>query len=80
MLNEIGTVDNIPEFIEGVKNRLVFLLDLVAEICKLLNLMIMVFNFYTGNEKCQVLGIVCTKTMIPEQKLLKNWQKRFFRL
>lgn len=21
MLNEIGTVDNIPEFIEGVKNR-----------------------------------------------------------
>jgi len=26
MLNEIGTVQNIPEFIEGVKNRLVMLL------------------------------------------------------
>ncbi|CAB4274202.1 unnamed protein product [Prunus armeniaca] len=36
MLNEIGTVENIPEFIGGMKNR------------------------------CQVLGIVCTKTMIPE--------------
>lgn len=32
MLNEIGTVDNIPEFIEGVKNRLVSLSDLVAEL------------------------------------------------
>ncbi|KAJ9554022.1 hypothetical protein OSB04_018067 [Centaurea solstitialis] len=30
MLNEIGSVDNIPEFIEGVKNRLVFLSDFVA--------------------------------------------------
>lgn len=27
MLNEIGTVENIPEFIEGVKNRYVMLLQ-----------------------------------------------------
>lgn len=31
MLNEIGTVDNIPEFIEGVKNRSAFLSDFAAD-------------------------------------------------
>ena len=76
MLNEIGTVDNIPEFIEGVKNRSVLVSDLYHYMLTRKYVMIMmmaVFDFMsTGNEKCRVLGIVCTRTMIPEQRLSKS--------
>lgn len=72
ILNEIGTVENIPEFIEGVKNRYFVLYLVVHQLPKRLHIETIIYHLFpvltSGSERCQVLGIVCTKTMIPEQR------------
>ena len=58
IMNEIGTVDNIPEFIEGVKNMHVLVSDLYSDMLTrkyVIIMMMVIFDFIpTGYEKCQV--------------------------
>lgn len=83
MLNEIGTVDNIPEFIEGVKNRSVlvsnFALDMLQQNClTTVNLMVMVFHAWNRKRKMSGFGHRVYKNYDPRAKVIKKLAEEVF--
>ncbi|KAF3772044.1 hypothetical protein EJ110_NYTH57908 [Nymphaea thermarum] len=81
MLNEIGTVDNIPEFIEGVNNRFILLNRLILSFWNSNFLIQLIFPLHhdpSGRGRCLALVIVHTRTMILEQKIIRKLAEEVF--